>query len=143
MIQSLLKVVAILLVLVTMMGLGYGLRMALLPPPEAPTGAELKVICLKCREIETARVTEIHACFCSKCGSPVAEAWRCQDCHKVFPFVMRMPKDRVPGRRGLQDWAEMHRCPFCNSTRTEPLPLQETEAPKPPAKRAPAAAPTK
>jgi hypothetical protein len=77
--------------------------------------------------MEVARVTEIRACFCTECGNPVGEAWRCRDCKKVYPFVMRMPKNRAAGKRGLQDWAEMHRCPYCKSLRTEPVPLKEDE----------------
>lgn len=141
MLQSLFRLIAVLVVFAAMVALGYGLRMALLPPVEEQTGSDMQVICLNCGHVEIALVTDIHATFCSKCGNPVAEAWRCRDCGKVFPFVQRMPKDRAPGRRGLQDWAEMHRCPFCKSLKTEPVPLKEEEPPKPPAKK-PAAVPS-
>ena len=108
---------------------GYGVRMTLFPPKVEQVGAELQVVCQKCGHVETRRVTEIRACFCSKCGSPVGEAWRCRDCEKVFPFVMRMPKNRAAGKRGLQDWALMHRCPYCKSLHTEPVPLEGEEKP--------------
>ncbi len=134
MLQSLLKLVIVLAVFAAMVALGYRLRMALLPPAEEQTGSDIQVICLKCGQVEMARVSDINATFCSKCGNPVAEAWRCRDCGKAFPFVQRIPKDRATGRRGLQDWAEMHRCPFCKSLKTEPVPLKE-EAPPPPAKK--------
>jgi hypothetical protein len=129
MIQFLFKTCVLVVAFGGMAFVGYGVRMTLFPPKEVHVGAELKVMCLKCGNIETARVTEIRSCFCSKCGNPVGEAWRCRDCGKVFPFVMRMPKNRAAGKRGLQDWAEMHRCPHCQSLRTEPVPLTE-ETPK-------------
>jgi len=106
---------------------GYGLRVAIAPPSEQATGAEIRVMCQECGKVEVARVKQIRACFCSECDAPVGEAWRClaPDCRKVFPFVARRPKNRAAGKAGLRDWFEAHACPYCRSLRTEPVPVEE------------------
>jgi hypothetical protein len=128
MIQFVFKTTVLLVAFGCMAFVGYGVRKVLFPPEETVRGAELQVMCQKCGHVEVARVTQIRTCFCSKCGSHVGEAWRCRECRKTFPFVLSMPKDRAAGKRGLQDWAEMHRCPHCRSLLTEPVPMEGDNA---------------
>ena len=132
MFQFLFRATCLLVAFGGMAFVGYGLRVAIAPPNEEATGAELKVMCQECGRVEVARVKQIRACFCSECGNPVGEAWRClaSDCRKVFPFVMRRPKNRAAGKAGLRDWFEAHACPYCRSLRTEPVPVEEERSPK-------------
>ena len=117
----LLKTALALATLAGMAYLGYGLRTAVGTGREKDTGAELAVMCLKCGHVGVARVKQIHGCFCAKCGFPVGEAWRCLECGRTFPFVHRLPRDRAAGKKALEDWSFAHRCPHCNSQRTEPV----------------------
>ena len=87
MLQFIVRATVIIVAFGVMVFLGYEFRMAISPPASDVRGAELQVVCRKCDHVEVAKVTQIRATFCTKCGNPVL--WGSQH----FPELLGLAGD--------------------------------------------------